>query len=888
MQSWHTPAGTVTLMFTDIEGSTALWEAHPGEMRVALARHDEIASSIISQSEGTIVKSRGEGDSLFAVFPLATDAARAACALQAALLRESWPDSISLRVRMALHTGEAELREGDYFGSAVNRCARLRAIGHGGQILASAATQELVRDALPEGCSLEDLGAHHLKDLGRPETVFQLCHSSLPSEFPALRSLDLLPNNLRRQLTSFVGREAEVEKVKELLQKTALLTLTGSGGCGKTRLALQAAADMLDASADGAWLVELASLADPALVPQTVAAVLSLKPGEGKSLTQTLADSLRNKHLLLVLDNCEHLLDACAQLADALLRQCPHVLILATSREGLGIAGETTYRVPSLSVPDPKQPQTPVSLSHYESVRLFIERALQVQTAFTVTNQNAPALATICHRLDGIPLAIELAAARVRSLSVEEVNQRLDQRFRLLTGGSRTALPRQQTLRSLIDWSYDLLDEPEKSLLCRVSVFSGGWTLEAAEHACSGGRAEEWQTLDLLTSLADKSLVGAEQHLGATRYRLLETVRQYARDRLLEGGDGEEWRDRHLAHFLSLAEEAAPHLEGADQAWLERLEAEHDNMRGALEWSLTASPGPEAGLRLAGAIWWFWFVRGHYAEGRAWLSGLLAAEPAGQSKAARAKALNGAGLLAWRQGELLAARALLEESQAIRRELGDRMGMARSLNNLGLVAWGHRDSARALFEECLAIWRELGDRRGIATSLANLGGLAVGQGDYAVARTLLEESLALLRELGNRHIMGITLSNLGIVAHGQGDYAAARTIHEESLAIRREIGDRLGMADSLEELAAVAALERPDRAARILGATERLREEIGAPLPASRRSRYEGQVATARAAIADEDAFDRAWQEGRSLTLEHAIELALQESTHQQPSNQAQ
>jgi predicted ATPase/DNA-binding winged helix-turn-helix (wHTH) protein/Tfp pilus assembly protein PilF len=728
-------------------------------------------------------------------------------------------------------------------------------------------------------------------------------------------------STLPEALTSFIGRERELAEIKRLLPGKRLLTLVGAGGVGKTRLALQFAAELVDADAyrDGVWLVELAPVADPALVPQAVATVLGLKEQPGKSLTQTLIEYLASKHLLLLVDNAEHLLAACAQLADALLRQCPHIVLLATSREGLGIAGELTYRVPSLSMPDPRQHTTPEQLSQYESIRLLVERARLQLPHFTVTDQNAPALASVCYRLDGIPLALELAAARMRSMSVEEVDRRLDHRFSLLKGGSRTAPTRQQTLRSLIDWSYDLLHEAEKALLCRLSVFAGGWTLAAAEAVCDGEGVEKEDVLDILTSLGDKSLVGTEERSGATRYGLLETVRQYARDQLREGGDVTQWRSRHLAHFIAVAEEAEPQLRGADQqAWLDQLETEHDNLRSALGWSAAAGGDDAGGLRLAGALCRFWSVRGYLGEGRGWVSGLLAAATGRQAAAARAKALNGAGGLARHQGDNAAARALFEQSLAIYRELGDRQRIAFSLNNLGVVAddqgdypaaralheeslaiqrelgdkWsiamslhnlgvlasdqGDHRAARALHEESLAIRRELGDWQGIGDSLNSLGSSASEQGDYAAARALFEESLAIQRELGDRQSMALSLSALGNVASAQGDNASARALHEETLTIYRELGDRRGIARSLVGLAYVAfALAGPGRAARIWAGAERLRETIGEKLPPSDCAGYDRQIAAARAAIGDDATFDLAWQEGRAMTLERAIEYAL-------------
>lgn len=449
MHRGDSPAGTVTFLFTDIEGSTKLWEAHPETMRATMGRHDALMREAIGASNGYVFKTIG--DAFCAAFATATEALEAVLAAQLAVHAEVWPDETPIRVRMALHTGAVESRDDDYFGPPVNRVARLLSTVHGGQAVLSQTTYDLVRDYLPDQVALKDLGSHQLKDLARQEQVFQLLHPHLTAEFPPLLSLANQLNNLPQQLTSFIGREEETATLESLLAKSRLVTLTGSGGTGKTRLSLQVAANVLERFPDGAWLVELAPMNDPAFVAAAVTGVLGLKEQPGIPAVQTLVEHLKSKRLLLVLDNCEHLLDACAKLVDDILRQCPGVQILVTSREALGISGETIYRVPSLSLPDPKQPQTPESLSHFEAVRLFIDRATQVQTTFTVTNQNAPALASICQRLDGIPLAIELAAARVRSLSLEAINDKLDQRFRLLTGGSRTALPRQQTLRSLID-----------------------------------------------------------------------------------------------------------------------------------------------------------------------------------------------------------------------------------------------------------------------------------------------------------------------------------------------------------------------------------------------------------------------------------------------------
>ena len=485
MSAVSIPSGTVTFLFTDIEGSTQLWERHPDQMRVALARHDALLRQIGAQHQGYVFKT--VGDAFMIAFNTPQDAIGASSAAQIQLQNEPWPEDTPIKVRMAIHTGAVESRDDDYFGQPLNRTARLLAIGHGGQTLLSRVTLDLCRETLANDLRLIDLGQHRLKDLGQLETVFQLVSPGLPDDFPPLRSLNNpdLPNNLPQLTTSLIGREKEVEEVKKLVDTNSLVTLTGSGGCGKTRLSVQVAAEMLDGEGDGVWLVELASLNDPALVPQAVANVLGVKEEAGKPLIQSLVEWLKKKQLLIVLDNCEHLLDECAKLADSIIRACHGIKILASSRESLGITGEQSYRVPSLETPDPKQSYTVERLSQYASAQLFLDRARMARPDFEITNANAPALVSLCHHLDGIPLAIELAAARVRSLSVEEINGRLQDRFRFLTGGSRTALPRQQTLRALIDWSYDLLSEKEKHLLNRLSVFAGGWTLEAAEVVCS-------------------------------------------------------------------------------------------------------------------------------------------------------------------------------------------------------------------------------------------------------------------------------------------------------------------------------------------------------------------------------------------------------------------
>ena len=584
-----------------------------------------------------------------------------------------------------------------------------------------------------------------------------------------------------------------------------------AGGSGKTRLSLQVAADLLTGDGDGVWLVELAGLSNPALVPQAVAHALGVKEASGKTLQESLTEWLKPKRLLLILDNCEHLVIACASLAADLLRSCPQVSILASSREPLNVPGEQTYRVPLLALPDPKQVQTPASLTQFESVRLFLDRAQAVQPLFAVTDANAPAVAQVCFHLDGIPLAIELAAARVRSLPVEQINMRLDQRFRLLTGGSRVALPRQQTLRALIDWSYDLLTEQEKRLLRRVSVFAGGWTLAAAEAVCADESIEDWEVLDLLTALSDKSLVIYEEGAsGESRYRLLETVRQYAGDRLTESEQSETAYRHHQNYFSALAEEARPQLNGPKQAqWLSLLEAEHDNLRQALTFGLeeaSSDPGTlEKALRMGVALQPFWSMRGYLSEGRDRLTALLAYADTQAHASARAGALKSLGMIVRVQYDYAAARLFLEESLKLFRELGERQGIAGCLHELGVLLAIEADPAAiCLAEESLALWRELGDGSGTAEGLDALGWATEQQKDLARAKSSFTGSLAIRRELGDTNGMALSLNNLGDVAFDQEDYTAAQSLYAESLNLWRDLGDRWRMAVALEQLGNVA------------------------------------------------------------------------------------
>ena len=798
------PSGTVTFLFTDIEGSTRMWERAPGTMAGALARHDAVLRACIDSHDGHVFKT--VGDAFCAAFHTAMNALAAACDAQRALAAERWPDDATIRVRMALHTGAAEVRDDDYFGQPLNRVARLLSAGHGGQVLLSLATQELVRDSLPGGVALRDMGERRLKDLIRPERVYQVVAAALPADFPPLKTLDARAHNLPVQPTSFVGRDRELADIEVLLRHSRLVTLTGSGGAGKTRLSLQVAANRIDDHEQGVWFVELAPLRDGALVPQTVAAVLGVGEVPGEPLLRTLVSACRERDMLLVLDNCEHLIDATAALCGQLLAGCPRVAILASAREPIRAQGEATYRVPTLPAPPPDAAGPIGALTQYAAVRLFMDRALSANPAFRVTDANAPAVASICHHLDGIPLAIELAAARMRAMTAEEVNRGLDRRFALLTGGTRTALPRQQTLRALVDWSYALLGEEERTLFARLAVFAGSWSCGAAQAVCGDEGIDADRVLDLLVALVDKSLVVADERDGAMRYRMLETLRQYAHERLWERGGEGLLLARHVRWLRAFAEEAEPNLRGGDQArWFDRLDAERDNLRAALAWSATDPGSAPDGMAIAGSVWWFWYVRGHLTEGRTLFARVLDAAPDAAS-GARAKALNGAGVLAQRQGDYRAARALHEEALAIWRAHDDRAGMANALNNLGSDHYyaGDYASARACYEESLRLRRALGDRWGTAAALANLRNVASHQGDAAAVLALSEESLAIFRELGDRRAIAMALGNLGNARRDRGESAAACALYEESVAILRELGDRQNLAFALDNLGSCA------------------------------------------------------------------------------------
>lgn len=741
----------------------------------------------------------------------------------------AWPDGISVRVRMGLHTGEPLSAETGYVGIDVHRAARICTTAHGGQILTSGATRELVEDDLPEGISLRDLGEHRLRDLARPQRLFQVVAPGLPIDFPPPKSLDSLPNNLPIQLTNFVGREREIAEVRERLATSRQLTLTGTGGVGKTRLALEVAARALESFPEGVWLVDLSAIVDPVLVPRAAASVLNIQEEAGRSLTALLGDYLLSKQALLVLDNCEHLATECAQLAEDLLRHCPAVRVVATSRETLGMVGEAVYRVPSLSLPDRRRLPAFDDLIQYEAVRLFADRAALSQPGFGLTQDNAATVARICGQLDGIPLAIELAAARVRALSVDAIASRLGDRFRLLTGGTRTALPRQQTLRAVMDWSYDLLTEPERVLLRRLSVFAGGFSLEAAQAVGVPAGGDEVEVVDILTRLVDKSLVTVDPQGADVRYRLLETVRQYSREKLVDAGDADAVQRRHRDFFLTLAERAEPELHKASQTtWLDRLEGEHDNLRAALEWSL-GQQGDDAGLRLAAVLAPYWHARGYLTEGREWLERARAQEGAA-TESLRMSALVAAARLAFAQDDFAGTKMLLEEAVPLVRAAGDRQALALSLAWLGHATWHQGERARgvALCEESLVLARTLDDPWSAAVVYVEVATVAVHEGDRDRAGPLLEDSVERFRTAGDTAGIAYCLYQLGSLALTLADYRRAAALIEESLTLQRRLGRKPSVAASLGRLGRIALLQgHYDRAVALLEDGVALAEELG-------------------------------------------------------------
>jgi predicted ATPase/class 3 adenylate cyclase len=866
-----------TFLFTDVEGSSRLWEQEPLRMSKAMAQHDGVLRKAVEQRRGVVVKMLGDG--IHGAFDDPLDAIEAALAIQLALTDPAATDGIALKVRCGVHAGAVEARDSDFFGSAVNRAARIMGTAHGGQIIVSRTVADLVRERLSAPFALRDLGRLGLADLAASEAVYQLVHPQLRQDFPPLRALAGTPTNLPRALTSFVGREQETADVRRLLASTRLLTLLGTGGIGKTRLALKVAVDVLDTFQDGVWFIDFAPLLDPAAVPAALAQVVGQQEEAGHSMPDLLAAHLGTRQTLLVFDNCEHLLDACRRLVDTLLRAAPGCVILATSREPLAASGEQTYLLPALSLPAPKADAGDVARS--DAVRLFVERARMHRPDFTLENAEA-AVAELCRRLDGIPLALELAAARTDVLPVATITERLADRFRLLTGGARSALPRQQTLRALIDWSHELLSPSARSLFARLSVFADGWTLDAAEAVGCGGGIASADVLDLLADLVRKSLVEARPN--AARYRMLETIRSYALERLQQSEELATARDRHHRYFCELVEESERASRDRHEVikWLERLAAEHENLDAALHWGLSQQSLASTSLRMAFGLFRFWEMRGHWQEGRQWCAAVLERYGAVADIDARARILLAAGHLTYRLGEIVEGEALVREALALGRQ-GNRQLTAAALNNLSdiVVARGDFATAEALLDEAVAISRELGDTSSEMINLDNLGHLFVSEGRYEAAQSPLDRVLVLSRASGNTFAEAVALGNLGMLAYHRGEYDAAMTLATEALAIFRGLGApaeevaqlnvladtaratgdmvaaglhfrealeiganlayRQGIAESLSGMGALAVrLGQHAMAARLWGMADALRTAIGVRESPAHIARYRG------------------------------------------------
>jgi predicted ATPase/class 3 adenylate cyclase len=862
------PTGTVTFLFTDIEGSTRLLEQlGTGRYEPLQDRHAAILEGAIDEGGGTVV--RIEGDAYFAAFPTPTGAIRAVVSAQRDLAAHPWPEDGAIRVRMGLHSGEGRLGGGDYIGIDPNRAARIAAAGHGGQVVMSDATRALAEHDLPEGVAVRDLGTHRLKDLAHPEHLFDLLIDGLPSDFPVLKTLDARPNNLPAQLTSFVGRERQIAETERLVREHRLLTLTGPGGTGKTRLALAAGADLLPSFADGVFLVELASLVDPGQVCPAICQVLGVREEPGRDVIDTMVDRLLGRSTLLILDNFEHLLEAGPMVGETLQR-APEVRILVTSRARLGVYGEQELQVPPLALPDTTQDLE--VLSRAEAVALFVDRAGEARPGFDLTEGNASAVAEICTRLDGLPLAIELAASRTTVLTPEEILSRLGHRLDLLTTGARNLPPRQRTLRGAIEWSYELLEKQERRLFARMSAFSGGADLDAAETVCNPGGDLGVITLDGLAALVDKGLVRRlETSGGAPRFGMLETIREYAAERLDADWDADETRRRHAEHFLALAEASERDIPAQDHTMLNRLDWDQDNLQAAFRWAVEAGES-ERGMAAAASIWRFWVFRGHLGVGRAVLDRLLEA-PSGRTEA-RARAHGAAGSLAYWNDDLPSTEHHYGEQLAIYRELGDRAGVARALYDLAFVPYIRRtgfDDALPLLREALELFEQLGDEENASKARGDIPYFMMLAGQLEDAAPLLEEALARARGTGDFFQV---LDNLFRVAEARlrlGDADRARTAALEALDIT-ERGDIEGaMAAVLELVASAEAVAgRHRRALRLFGAGEAMADPLGG---GSFPSLPMEPVEESRKALG-EDAAEEALAKGRAMSRQEAVAYA--------------
>ena len=881
------PTGTVTFLFTDIEGSTRLLGQLGERFQEILEIHQRLMREAVSAAGGVEVGT--EGDSFFVAFTAAPQAVAAAVEAQRALESHPWPEDGRVRVRMGLHTGEGRLGGDDYVGVDVHRAARIAAAGHGGQVLLSEATRALVAPTLPEGVKLRALGEHRLKDLPHPEQLFQLVIPGLPSGFPPIKSMDARRGNLPRQLTSFVGRQKELREIKEILGDARLLTLVGPGGAGKTRLSLQVGMEMEDSFDDGVFFVPLATITDPDLVAPTIADTLGIPEDPGRPPIEKLIEYLRDKELVIVLDNFEQVTPAAPAVGE-ILGATERVTFLATSREPLALVGEHEYAIPPLRIPDPAHLPSLEALSQYEAVKLFVERAVAVKPGFAVTNENAPAVAEICARLDGLPLAIELAAARVKLLSPEALLKRLAQSLSVLRGAARNVPERQQTLLGAIAWSYDLLDEQERALLARLAIFVGGFTLDAAETICNPDGELGIDTLDGVASLVNKSLI-RQMVIGDVedRFLMLQTIRDFAEERFAEQPDRDESEARHTAYYLDLAEELAPLLMGKEQAhWLDRLAEEHDNLRAVLGRSVLIGDAHTAG-RLGLALWRFWQMRGHLREARERLDTILGMPSLAEHPQACAGALEAAGGVAYWMGDMEAALAHYGECLDLRRGERDPRKVAEAAYNLACIYVYAVDDLRSpekaepLLDEAVGLFRDVGDEAGLAKVLWARGGNVFGGWDFeSIAREGTEraladfdESLALYRRAEDRFGEAWALHMKGLCEVHLERLDEARAHFGEALSIFLAAGDRSAIPIILFDYALLAAAEEDGgRALRLAGASATLEREFGVGIATS---------AAGQAGVYDrlwrllpKEEGERLYREGEGMSAEEAISYALE------------
>jgi predicted ATPase/class 3 adenylate cyclase len=802
------PTGAITLLFSDIEGSTQRWEERPEAMVSALHRHDQLMRGAIEANRGHIFKT--VGDAFCAAFSHAADGVAAALDAQRALAAEDFSAVGGLRVRIAVHSGTTHERDGDYFGPTVNRVARLLAVVHGEQVVISGEAAQLLVDALPGQAELRDLGSHRLKDLVEPEHAWQLTAPGLRDVFPPLLSLGSLPNNLPRQVTALIGRDEVVAEVEALIEQSPLVTLVGTGGVGKTRLALQAGADVLDGSGDGVWFVELAPLSDPSLVAVTIASTLGLREQPERPVLETLLRYLKNKRLLLILDNCEHVIVETARIAEAILRDCPNVRLLATSREALRISGEQPYRMPSLAVPKDGAARTVAEALQYGAAALFTQRATIADAKFRLSDANAPVVGEIVRRLDGIPLAIELAAARVKVLTLPQIAKKLDERFAVLTGGSRTALPRHRTMRALIDWSYDLLSPEEQRLFGRLAIFAGGWTLDTAGEVCAGD-----DVLDLLSALVDKSLIVAEPAGEQQRYGLLESTREYARERLAQSGELETIARAHAEAYLALAERLHSAFDSTpDRVWLSQTEPELENWRAALAWSLGERNDVLLGQRLTAKLGDFWHSYGA-SEGLRWVRTALEVVDETTPASVVAQLDLAEGLLYESLGRISLSHIPAQRALSRFHELDDQMGVAYAQHILGssLAQHGRIADGEVLLRAALEVSRKHGGRRLTGRTLRRLATARVHAGDRATARSLYAEALEIFKAAGAERNVAFVATFLAELEFQEGDAEAAVRLAAEALASDREVPDRIrAMFTSSNMAAYLVALDRYDEA----------------------------------------------------------------------------